>query len=318
VKNSTHTVLTFTLVSLAWNPHLAPLASLGSLLPDLDHPDSLPSTPLRVILGRERTRKISEFLGGHRGALHYPYPWAILAITAWATGHPWIAALFIGALLHVIEDSMTTMGVPVAKGKRIALTAIPSERWDKIALPAILILLPCAWLAAPTTFPDPTWRGYWSTRCEINTIFIHTSDRWNAEARRMTEYGYLPAGEWIIENNLHIHGILTPHGWLITRSGNWIRLKGNVTGQHVYPAQTRIKEKTTYSTPPKHSLILNGLIITKENFNPIPALTRGLRIIYRNRNETVLECDGITWKILNKSIPKTKVKWESLHFVALS
>ncbi len=315
MRNTTHAALTYTIVTLIWNPSLAPLAALGSTLPDIDHPDSLPNAPLRVILGRDKVKTLSERLGGHRGALHYPYPWAALTTLAWTTGHPWATALTLGALLHVTEDSLTTMGIPVAKGRRIALTGVPSERWDGIALPATLVLLPCAWLAAPSTFPDPGWQGYWTARCQLDSIFIHDDTGWKTEANRMTRYGFLPYGRWTLEDGAHVHGVLTPYGWIVTSNHDWIPTRGSVTGEHVRPVRGRARITVVHGLPPKGSLALEGRVAVKRGSETIPAVLRGFRVVGWDRNEEILECHGLTWKTVTKSLRSMKIEWGS--FVAL-
>lgn len=84
-------------------------AGLGALLPDIDHPGS--------VVGR-RLWLVSipvAMLFGHRGITHSLIAAAAMsAAIAWQIGaQPWIAALAIGYLTHLIGDWLTPSGVPL-------------------------------------------------------------------------------------------------------------------------------------------------------------------------------------------------------------
>ncbi|CAA6605927.1 Predicted membrane-bound metal-dependent hydrolase [Rhodospirillaceae bacterium LM-1] len=85
------------------------LAALGSLLPDIDHPKSwagrrmaLVSIPLAALIG-------------HRGVTHSLLAVAALALFLGLAGTGNLAApLAVGYLSHLLADSMTLSGIPLA------------------------------------------------------------------------------------------------------------------------------------------------------------------------------------------------------------
>lgn len=83
-------------------------AALGSLLPDIDHPGS--------VVGR-RVKLVSvpvSMIFGHRGITHSLIAIVIMSVTIiWQVGsQPWIVALAIGYLTHLVGDWLTPSGVP--------------------------------------------------------------------------------------------------------------------------------------------------------------------------------------------------------------
>ncbi len=304
MRGITHVLLTYTLTTLALDPAHAPIAALGSLLPDLDHPDSLASQPLRRTLGREAALRLSRTLGGHRGPLHSPYPWTIATLALALTGHHRAATLPLGALLHVTQDALTTMGVPVSGKHRVALTPIPSDEWDALLLPATLILLPTLWLLDPSTFPAPAWEPYWATSLTLDSTLIHGSTYWEAVAARMNRYGYLPAGTWVTTpatgKEERIRGILTPEGWILTDHGRWVRPHPDLTLEDPTPVRRKAEETITHGDPPAGSLILEGLVELPPGRDPTPALIRGFHVLHSGRSGTLLECHGLSQKVFEK------------------
>lgn len=52
----------------------------------------------------------------HRGASHWPVPWAGLAYWLFSSGEPWMVLLgwvIAGALFHIVSDLFTIGGVPL-------------------------------------------------------------------------------------------------------------------------------------------------------------------------------------------------------------
>ncbi len=90
------------------DPQALAAAALGSLLPDIDHPQSWAGRKLRPI-----SVPIS-MVFGHRGITH-----SLLAVLACVFGlaflsSQWVAApVIIGYLSHLAADSLTPSGVPL-------------------------------------------------------------------------------------------------------------------------------------------------------------------------------------------------------------
>lgn len=85
----------------------AALSAVGSLLPDIDTPESL--------LGR-KIKPISKPLNntiGHRTYTHSVALWTILTIVAYLKLTPIWWSLFIGAIGHLLLDALTLNGVPL-------------------------------------------------------------------------------------------------------------------------------------------------------------------------------------------------------------
>ncbi|MEO2242028.1 MAG: metal-dependent hydrolase [Euryarchaeota archaeon] len=143
----THALVTYVTVDLALGPNPALLAALGSLLPDLDHPNSLAARlilrPLERTTGIQVRRLVYAHLG-HRGFLHSPWPWLLGALLLWQH-HRILSLLMLGGLLHVLQDALTARGIPVLPGRggwvRVALTPIPGRWWDRALAPASALIL---------------------------------------------------------------------------------------------------------------------------------------------------------------------------------
>ncbi|WP_369311476.1 metal-dependent hydrolase [Providencia rettgeri] len=93
--------------------HLVPGALLGALLPDIDHPSSLPGRLLRIF-----SLPISK-LCGHRGFTHSLLAWLLLMLSCyqwippqWSIPTDLIQAFLLGYLSHLIADMLTPSGVP--------------------------------------------------------------------------------------------------------------------------------------------------------------------------------------------------------------
>ena len=83
-------------------------ASLGSLLPDIDHPGSVVGKRLWLVA------MPVAMIFGHRGITHSLIAVVVMsAAIAWQIGaQPWVVALAIGYLTHLIGDWLTPSGVP--------------------------------------------------------------------------------------------------------------------------------------------------------------------------------------------------------------
>ncbi|WP_272665112.1 MULTISPECIES: metal-dependent hydrolase [unclassified Providencia] len=94
--------------------HMVPGALLGALLPDIDHPSSIPGRLLRIF-----SLPISK-LCGHRGFTHSLVAWFLLMIscyqwvpTEWAIPNDIIQAFLLGYISHLVADMLTPSGVPL-------------------------------------------------------------------------------------------------------------------------------------------------------------------------------------------------------------
>jgi inner membrane protein len=83
-------------------------AGLGALLPDIDHPGSVVGRRLKLV-----SIPVS-MIFGHRGITHSLIAVVAMSVAvAWQIGaQPWIAALAIGYLTHLVGDWLTPSGVP--------------------------------------------------------------------------------------------------------------------------------------------------------------------------------------------------------------
>lgn len=93
--------------------HMVPGALLGALLPDIDHPSSIPGRLLRIL-----SLPISK-LCGHRGFTHSLIAWLLLSITCyqwlavqWPIPSDLLQAFLLGYISHLIADMLTPSGVP--------------------------------------------------------------------------------------------------------------------------------------------------------------------------------------------------------------
>ncbi|MHC1581211.1 metal-dependent hydrolase [Methanopyrus sp.] len=143
----THALVTYVTVDRALGHHPALLAALGSLLPDLDHPNSLAARLILRPLERAtgvRIRGAVHARLGHRGPLHSPWPWLLGTLLLWQH-HRDLSLLVLGGLLHVLQDALTARGIPVLPGRdgwlRVALTPIPGRWWDRVLVPASALVL---------------------------------------------------------------------------------------------------------------------------------------------------------------------------------
>ena len=143
----THMLVTYLITSHLLEPHQAVLATIGSLLPDIDHPSSLAS---RLLLGslealtRAPVRRTVSRRLTHRGALHCPWLWLLGALLTWPH-HRLLSAILLGGFLHTVQDMLTARGVPVLPKPggwcRLSLTPIPAQYWDYLLTPLALLLL---------------------------------------------------------------------------------------------------------------------------------------------------------------------------------
>lgn len=93
--------------------HMVPGALLGALLPDIDHPSSIPGRLLRIL-----SLPISK-LCEHRGFTHSLVAWLLLTITCyqwlemqWPIPSDLLQAFLLGYISHLIADMLTPSGVP--------------------------------------------------------------------------------------------------------------------------------------------------------------------------------------------------------------
>lgn len=91
---------------------------LGSLLPDIDHPNSVIRRRMRkIVLGYENknVEKVKGGFWGHRGMTHTLLFWLLLYLVFSMFG--WInvftIGIFIGAVCHLFADCLNPSGAPV-------------------------------------------------------------------------------------------------------------------------------------------------------------------------------------------------------------
>lgn len=117
-------------------PSLA-AAALGSLLPDIDHPQSwagrkVPfiSIPLSLLLG-------------HRGLTHSALAVLACAVLLTIMGTGWLAApVVVGYLSHLLADGLTPSGVPLLwpNKRRFSLNLCRTGSLTEIAIVAIIAI----------------------------------------------------------------------------------------------------------------------------------------------------------------------------------
>ncbi|MDD9341154.1 metal-dependent hydrolase [Providencia heimbachae] len=131
--------------------HMVPGALLGALLPDIDHPSSIPGRLFRIF-----SLPISK-LCGHRGFTHSLIAWMILLIScyqwlpaSWGIPVDLVQAFLLGYLSHLIADMLTPSGVPLLwpLPQRFCLPLLRSktnkrgERFVSVLLTVCACLLP--------------------------------------------------------------------------------------------------------------------------------------------------------------------------------
>ncbi|MGG4607317.1 metal-dependent hydrolase [Providencia sp. Me31A] len=94
--------------------HMVPGVLLGALLPDIDHPSSIPGRLLRIL-----SLPISK-LCGHRGFTHSLLAWLLLMVSCyqwipmeWGIPSDLIQAFLLGYISHLIADILTPSGIPL-------------------------------------------------------------------------------------------------------------------------------------------------------------------------------------------------------------
>jgi len=97
--------LLYPLFSIKWYVYF-PLAALGSLLPDGDHPNSYIGRRLGIF------SKLLNFLAGHRGVMHSIWVPLLIGILIWTSiGKQFAIPLVLGYMSHLISDSLTVQGI---------------------------------------------------------------------------------------------------------------------------------------------------------------------------------------------------------------
>ncbi|WP_457619580.1 metal-dependent hydrolase [Methanopyrus sp.] len=194
MRYRTHPLLTCVIVAHLRDPRHALAAAFGSLLPDIDHLNSVAS---RALVPFEKItllplRRLINTVAGHRGVLHWPVPWRSEAFLAWWIGRTGLAAVPLGGCLHCLEGALTARGVPLPVRRRggewrvwnLRLTPVPSDERDAL-LPPVMILLCFMTFAYPSEFHTlglnriPGLEGvHWVVRERVHRRFLHSLD-WN-------------------------------------------------------------------------------------------------------------------------------------------
>ena len=121
-----------------------PLAALGGILPDLDHPDSFISHHTGVFAD------FIQLFTKHRGALHTPLFWLIPSAALYyfvPYGNIWVPPLFIGILSHILLDALNPQGVPVLWPlwrRKIHILRIPTRSTGEMFVYVPLLTLAAA------------------------------------------------------------------------------------------------------------------------------------------------------------------------------
>lgn len=111
-------------------------AALGSLLPDIDHPQSWAGRKMRVI-----SVPLSLVIG-HRGLTHSALAIVACAGLLAAMGIGWLAApVVVGYLSHLLADSLTPSGVPLLwpNRRRFGLNLCRTGSVAELAIVAVLV-----------------------------------------------------------------------------------------------------------------------------------------------------------------------------------
>ncbi|MEO2241758.1 MAG: metal-dependent hydrolase [Euryarchaeota archaeon] len=318
MRARTHILLTYLLTAPLLGPHHATLTALTTILPDLDHPNSLAASllhPLELLTRTNLRHALARRLR-HRGPLHCPWPWAALTYTLWTTGHPNAALIPLGALLHCLEDALTTMGIPVAwrrkdgewRSVRLSLARIPSNRWDTALPPLALAVTWATLLLNPTELyelhPTPALeRAYWHTRAALLRPFLHTPESLNQETLRVSKYDRLPRVRAILRydpGEREVTGLWTPTGWVRGDDGRWYPPPNH--GLRVlelsYP-KARYRVTTTHDWPPTGGALALHALLTYERLTPEElertarrAVLLGLAIRHTDRRTGRLVLEG--------------------------
>jgi inner membrane protein len=119
------------------DPQSLAAAALGSLLPDIDHPQSWAGRKMRVI-----SIPLSLLLG-HRGLTHSALAVLACAVLLTIMGTGWLAApVVVGYLSHLLADGLTPSGVPLLwpNKRRFTLNLCRTGSLTEIAIVAIIAI----------------------------------------------------------------------------------------------------------------------------------------------------------------------------------
>lgn len=119
-------------------PQALAAAVLGSLLPDIDHPQSWAGRKLKVV-----SVPLS-LLVGHRGVTHSALAVAACLAVLVVMGTGWMAApIAIGYLSHLLADGLTPSGVPLLwpSRRRFTLNLCETGSFIEIGLVAVIAAL---------------------------------------------------------------------------------------------------------------------------------------------------------------------------------
>jgi len=325
LRAQVHLLLTYLLTLPAFGVGGAVTAAFGALLPDVDHPRSVVLSPLALpeaVLRRPLRVAVAHRLR-HRGPLHCPWPWAALAYGLWATGHPHAALLPLGGLLHVLQDALTTMGIPVwwrrdGTAVLLALTDVPTDRWDRFLLPACLALTCVLPLLQPARFyeihPPPSLElGYWHARAAFFRPFLHTPEGLTQETLRVAGFGRLPHVRLTLHyacGTREVSGVWTPAGWVHGDDGRWYPPPDH--GLHVRELdyrRGRYRVTTTHDWPPPRDALTLRALLAYERLTPEElehtarrAVLLGLTIRHEDRRtgRLLLEARGLAGAALSR------------------
>lgn len=113
-------------------------AAFGSLLPDIDHPQSWAGRKMRVV-----SVPLS-MLVGHRGVTHSALAVVGCLAVLMMLGTGWIAApVVIGYLSHLVADGMTPSGVPLLwpSKRRFTLNLCRTGSLAEMLVVAVVVLV---------------------------------------------------------------------------------------------------------------------------------------------------------------------------------
>ena len=124
---------------------------LGTLLPDIDEPNSLISRRTSITL-RKRKNGSSRRVGlgtlvhklcGHRGFTHSIAATGILALLLYVWMHPFSIGLVIGYAFHIVGDFFSKRGVPLLHpltNKRFKIHLYTTGRWSESMMFALILI----------------------------------------------------------------------------------------------------------------------------------------------------------------------------------
>jgi len=141
---------------------------VGTLLPDIDEPNSFISRRTSITITKRKSGKrkrvglstLIHMLFGHRGFTHSIAATGILSLLLYVWMHPFVIGLVIGYGFHIVGDFFSKRGVPLLhplSKKRFKIHLYTTGRWSESVIFAV-ILIGLLYMGDKTTMQWFMWK----------------------------------------------------------------------------------------------------------------------------------------------------------------